>query len=414
ALRLARGGANVLLLERGAEAGTKNLSGGVLWGGDLDGILPEWRSQMPVERHVVRKRFGLLTEDRAFSASLSDPTWRTAPYVGYTVLRARTDAWMAQQAEAAGATVVTSVPVDGLAWDGTTARGVIQGGERMSAPITLVCDGANSRVSLGTPIRPRPRLEEAATELGLKEVYRLDAATIEERFAVGPDEAHVEEWICGGFPPGVMGGGFLYTNRDTVSVGLILQIASLKGSGTHSYDLLERFKLHPAIAPRLAGGELIEYGAKLISSGWASRPAAFHGDGWMVCGDAAGFVYSNGLVIQGMNYALRSGLLAAETALDALRAKDPSAARLAGYDARLEAAHVLADFRDSHGLDQVKWNPRLYREYPLALVDVLHYWSGEMGRNRPSFAGAARMALRHGRVPLRTAVRDAFSMYSNL
>ncbi len=134
----------------------------------------------------------------------------------------------------------------------------------------------------------------------------------------------------------------------------------------------------------------------------------------MVCGDAAGFVYSNGLVIQGMNYAVRSGLLAAETALDALKSKVPGAGRLAGYDARLEAAHVLSDFRDSHGLDQVKWNPRLYREYPLALVDVLHYWSGEMGRNRPSFAGAARMALRHGRVPLRTAVRDAFAIYSNL
>ncbi|MCI4367367.1 MAG: FAD-dependent oxidoreductase [Thermoplasmata archaeon] len=414
AIRLAKGGANVLLLERGAEAGAKNLSGGVLWGADLDAILPDWRAEMPMERHVVRKRFGLLTEDRAFSAALSDPTWRKEPYVGYTVLRSKTDAWMAAQAESAGATVVTSVPVDRLVWEGATAHGVLQGGERMTAPITLVCDGANSRVSLGTPIRPAARLSESATELGLKEVYRFDAGTIEERFAVGPREAHVEEWVCGGFPPGVMGGGFVYTNQDTVSVGLIVQIASLKGSGTHSYELLEKFKLHPAIAPRLAGGELAEYGAKLISSGWASRPAAFHGDGWMVCGDAAGFVYSNGLVIQGMNYAIRSGLLAAETALDALKGKDASAARLAGYDARLEASQILPDFRNSHGLDQVKWNPRLYREYPQALVDVLHYWSGEMGRNRPSFAGAASMALRHGRVPLRVAVRDAFAVYSNL
>src|SRR5579863_4727926 len=81
AIRLARGGANVLLLERGAEAGAKNLSGGVLWGQDLDAILPEWRAQMPLERHVVRKRFGLLTEDRALSDSLSHPTWRSPPYV---------------------------------------------------------------------------------------------------------------------------------------------------------------------------------------------------------------------------------------------------------------------------------------------------------------------------------------------
>jgi electron transfer flavoprotein-quinone oxidoreductase len=414
AIRLARGGANVLLLERGAEAGVKNLSGGVLWGSDLDALLPQWRTEMPVERHVVRKRFGLLTEDRAFSASLSDPAWRRSPYVGYTVLRAKTDAWLASQAEAAGATVVTSVPVDGLLWEGTVAKGVLQAGERMTAPITVICDGANSRVSLGTPIRPAPRLKESATEIGLKEVYRFDAATVEERFALGDGEAHIEEWVCGGFPPGVMGGGFVYTNRDTVSVGLILQIASMKGSGAHTYDLLERFKLHPAIAPRLAGGELVEYGAKIISSGWASRPAAFSGDGWMVCGDAAGFVFSNGLVIQGMNYALRSGVLAAETALAALGRKSGGPSSLAGYGTRLESAGILSDFRNSEGLDRVKWNPRLYREYPLALVDVLHYWSGEMGRNRPSFAGAAQMALRHGRVRLRTAVRDAFSVYSNL
>lgn len=413
AIRLAKGGANVLLLERGSEAGAKNLSGGVLWGHDLDALVPDWRTRMPLERRLVRKRFGLLTEDRSLSVSLTDPAWRSSPQA-YTVLRARTDAFLAKEAEAAGATVVTEVPVDGLAWEGRRAVGVIQGGERMTAPVTLVCDGANSRVALGTPIRPGPRLSESATELGLKETYRLDAATLEERFGLGPGEGHAEEWICGGFPPGVMGGGFLYTNRDTLSVGLIVQIASLKGSGAQSHDLLERFKLHPAIASRLAGAELVEYGAKIISSGWASRPAGFHGDGWMVCGDAAGFVYSNGLVIQGMNYALRTGVLAAETALEARAARDPSAARLARYDARLEAAHILADFRDSEGLDRIKWNRRMYADYPAVLVDLFHRWLGEAGADRPSLPEAAWAAYRAGKLTLRSAVRDGFTASANL
>ena len=414
AIRLAKGGANVLLLERGSEPGVKNLSGGVLWGSDLDAVVPNWREEMPVERHVVRKRFGLLGPERAASFALSDPAWRRPPYQAHVVLRAKTDAWLVRQAEAAGASVVTSVPVDRLAWEGSTARGVVQGGETMTAPITLVADGANSRVALGSPIRPDPRLSESATEIGLKEVYRLDEPTIEDRFQVGPSEGHIEEWVCGDFPPGVMGGGFVYTNRDSVSLGIIVQIASLKGSGAHTYDLIERFKLHPAIAPRIAGGELVENGAKIISSGWASRPASFHGDGWMVCGDAAGFVYSNGLVIQGMNYAVRTGLLAAETALEALGRKGTGAASLAGYTARLEASHVLSDFRDSAGLDSVKWNPRLYREYPSALGHILHDWAGEMGRNRPSFARAAQRALNHGQVSVRTAVRDAFDVYARL
>jgi electron transfer flavoprotein-quinone oxidoreductase len=79
AIRLAQGGANVLLLERGAEAGTKNLSGGVLWGHDLARILPNWASEMPVERHLIRKRFGLLTADSAASFDFDDVSWRMSP-----------------------------------------------------------------------------------------------------------------------------------------------------------------------------------------------------------------------------------------------------------------------------------------------------------------------------------------------
>ena len=331
AIRLAQGGSNVLLLERGAEPGSKNLSGGVLWGHDLDRILPNWRHEMPVERHLVRKRFGFLTAESAVSFDLEDAGWRKEPYVAHTVLRARTDAWLAKKAEEAGATVVSSVPVERLNWEGRRVHGIVQGGETMTAAVTILADGANSRLSLGTPIRPDTRLSGEATELGMKEVYRLDPSVIQDRFGVGPGEGHAEEWVAGIFPPGVMGGGFLYTNRDTLSVGLILNIQSLFGKGVYSHDLMEQFKLHPTIASRLRGGELVEYGAKLISSGWASRPAAFHGDGWMVAGDAAGFVFSNGLTIQGMNYAVATGLEAAETALAAKKAGSSSAAQLAEY-----------------------------------------------------------------------------------
>ncbi|MGI0155930.1 MAG: FAD-dependent oxidoreductase, partial [Thermoplasmata archaeon] len=326
AIRLAQGGANVLLLERGAEPGAKNLSGGVLWGHDLDAILPHWWQEMPVERHLVRKRFGFLTKESAVTFDLEDAGWRSEPYVAHTVLRARTDAWLAKKAEAAGATVVSSVPVERLNWEGPRVHGIVQGGETMTAPVTILADGANSRLALGTPIRPDPRLPGTATELGMKEVYRLDPTVIQDRFNVGPGEGHAEEWVTGIFPPGVMGGGFLYTNRDTLSVGLILNIQSLFGQGVYSHDLMEQFKLHPTIAQRLRGAELVEYGAKLISSGWASRPAAFYGDGWMVAGDAAGFVFSNGLTIQGMNYAVRTGLAAAETALAAKKAGGSKAA----------------------------------------------------------------------------------------
>jgi electron transfer flavoprotein-quinone oxidoreductase len=414
AIRLAQGGASVLLLERGAEPGTKNLSGGVLWGHDLDRILPNWWREMPLERHLVRKRFGFLTPESAVSFDLEEAGWRKEPYVAHTVLRARTDAWLVQQAEAAGATVVPSVPVDRLNWEGTRVRGIVQGGETMTAPITIIADGTNSRVTLGTPIRPDPRLSGEATELGMKEVYRLDPGVIQDRFGVGPDEGHAEEWVTGIFPPGVMGGGFLYTNRDTISVGLILNLQSLFGKGVYSHDLMEQFKLHPTIAGRLKGGELVEYGAKLISSGWASRPTAFHGDGWMVCGDAAGFVFSNGIVIQGMNYAVRSGIEAAETALAAKRANAYGVAQLAEYDRRLEASSVLPDFRGFAKLDRVKWNPRIYTAYPRFTAELFRSMMAQTGGPKRHLRKLLKSAQRSSGLTNLRLMRDGYNLYRNL
>ncbi len=410
AIRLAQGGANVLLLERGSAAGAKNLSGGILWGHDLDAILPNWWREMPLERHIVRKRFGLLTGERSASFDFEDGDWKKEPYVAHSVLRARTDAWLAQQAEAAGATVVPGVPVERLLWEGSRVRGVVQEGETMTAPVTIVADGTNSRVSLGTPIRPASRLSGEATELGIKEVYRLDPSVIEDRFQVGPGEGHAEEWVTGLFPSGVLGGGFLYTNRDTISLGLIVNIASLYGKGVYSQELVERFKLHPTIANRLKGAELVEYGAKLISSGWASRPSAFHGEGWMVAGDAAGFVFSNGLVIQGMNYAVRSGIAAAETALEARLSKEASSARLAAYDRRLERSGILADFRDFERMDEVKWNPRYYTAYPKFATDLLHAMMTETGAPKQPLRRLVRKAQKAAGLSTLQLVRDGIDV----
>jgi electron transfer flavoprotein-quinone oxidoreductase len=414
AIRLAQGGANVLLVERGAEPGTKNLSGGILWGHDLSRILPNWWKEMPVERHIVRKRFGLLTADSAASFDLQESSWNTEPFVAHSVLRSRTDSWLAKKAEEAGATVVASVPVERLNWEGSRVHGVVQGGETMSAPVTILADGANSRLSLGTPIRPNPRLSPETTELGVKEVYRLDPSVIEDRFQLRANEGHAEEWVAGLFPPGVMGGGFLYTNRDTLSLGIIVSVQSLYGRNAYSQELIERFKLHPAIAGRLKGAELVEYGAKLIPSGWASRPAAFHGDGWMVAGDAAGFVFSNGIMIQGMNYAVRSGLEAAETALAAKSSRDASAARLAEYDRRLASSGLLADFRDFARLDRVKWNPRIYTVYPKFATELLRSLMGEAGSPKRSARRVMLSVLKASGVGMTTVLRDGIEVARDL
>jgi len=181
AIRLAQGKANVLLVERGEEPGVKNLSGGILWGHDLDKIVPSWATEMPVERHIIAKRFGFLTDGRGVSFEYQEAGWDKPPYNGHSVLRSRTDAWMAKKAEEAGATVISAVPVEKLNVEDGIVHGVVQGGEVVSAPLTLVCDGANSRTTLGTFIRKRKRLDEHHTELGIKEVFKFPSHVIEER-----------------------------------------------------------------------------------------------------------------------------------------------------------------------------------------------------------------------------------------
>jgi len=410
AIRLAQGGANVLLVERGAEPGTKNLSGGLLWGNDLARILPNWWREMPVERHVVRKRFGILTAESAASFDLQEGSWNSEPYAAHTVLRSRTDSWLAKKAEEAGATVVASVPVERLNWKGSRVHGIVQGGETMTAPVTILADGSNSRLSLGTPIRPTAHLSPESTELGVKEVFRLDRSVLEDRFGISGDEGHAEEWVAGLFPPGVMGGGFLYTNRDTISLGIIVRVSSLFGGNAYSQELVERFKLHPAIARRLKGAELVEYGAKLVPGGWASRPASFYGDGWMVAGDAAGFVFSNGIMIQGMNYAIRSGLEAAETALAAKAAGNASATTLAQYEQRLEATGILADFRDFERLDRVKWNPRIYTVYPRFAAQLLRSMMGEAGSPKQSVRKVLFSVQKAAGIKMTTLLRDGIEI----
>jgi electron transfer flavoprotein-quinone oxidoreductase len=134
----------------------------------------------------------------------------------------------------------------------------------------------------------------------------------------------------------------------------------------------------------------------------------------MVAGDAAGFVYSNGLVIQGMNYAVRTGLLAAETALESKAAHDPSASRLAAYHGRLEASHVLGDFREFEALDQVKWNPRFYREYPDLAYRVLHDLMTETGARKEHARALAWKAFRESKLKWTSAAKDLLSVGRNL
>src|SRR5262249_100446 len=149
----------------------------------------------------------------------------------------------------------------------------------------------------------------------------------------------------GSITEGVKGGGFLYTNRESLSLGVIVQIASLAEHQTRAYDLIERFKAHPSVAPLVRGGRLVEYSAHMVPEAGFSRLSKLYGPGILVAGDAAGLCLATGLYLEGINFAIASGVAAGETAAEAAASGQATPAALKAYRSRLEQSFVLRDFR---------------------------------------------------------------------
>ncbi len=416
AIRLAQKGVDVLLVERADEGGAKNLSGGILWGDDLGRILPDWRAEMPVDRPVTNKKVGFLNEDgSSFVIDYNDPSFKDHG-VGYAVLRAKTDKWLVEQAQKAGATVVTGVNVEALHKVNGAVKGVQVAGEVTTADVVIVADGANSRITLEGDLRHgRKRLDPHHMALGVKQVMKLDKAVMEDRFGIGPDGGMAAEFVVGR-KDGVMAGGFAYTNDDTISMGVVINTATLKrgkGDDLSSHDVIEDFRLHPFVQALTKDAELVEYGAHLVPEGGYQAFSELYADGVLVCGDAAGFCFSNGIVIQGMNYAIRSGIAAADTVEHALKKGDFTEVTLKRYLHFLEEDGLMKDFERFKNVGKALWNPRLFQKYP----DMFsHMFRGILSADgeKKKMKNHLFDAMEKAGVSKREAMSDALTMGVNL
>jgi electron transfer flavoprotein-quinone oxidoreductase len=211
-----------------------------------------------------------------------------------------------------------------------------------------------------------------------------------------------------GFASGsVKGGAFLYTNRDTLSIGVVVQIASLGEQRARAYDLLDQFKQHPAVVPLVRDSVPIEYSAHMIpEGGWKMLPKLSRA-GMMVVGDAAGFVFAAGLFFEGMNFAIASGLAAAETARDAHAARDYSALSMSRYRQRLEKSFVLQDLKRFRRAPAFINNERLQNVYPELFCQAAENVFRSNGTPRRKLGSTIYQAM-HGKVPLRAMLRDGW------
>ncbi|MGA2789902.1 MAG: FAD-dependent oxidoreductase [Candidatus Bathyarchaeia archaeon] len=367
AYTMAKAGLKVLVLEKGEKPGAKNMFGGIIFRHHTEKLAPEFWKTAPVERHVIEYQYWFLSKDSHLLLSHRNQKFN-GQYNAFTVHRAKFDPWFAKLAEDAGAVIINRTTVDDvLVQDGKIAGVKTERGD-IRADVVIAADGVNSMLAKQAGIREE--LPQEAVVLAVKEVIAIPKQRIEERFNLGTDEGVAALLV--GWGPG-MHAGFMYTNRDTISIGIAVSMRDLDKSKQRPNVLFEQFKNHPSIAPLIKDGELKEYSAHLIPEGGYDYVANIYTDGMLVVGDAAMLV--NAVNWEGTNLAMTSGIIAGETVIEAKKKNDFSSRTLKKYRERLEESFVLKDLKKYRGIPEFfSSNPDFFTVYPEALNELFYMW----------------------------------------
>ncbi len=367
AIAASSAGAKVLLVERGPFPGSKNVYGGVIYPGILERYIPDWQNEVPVERWITRRSTMLLSGDRSVTIDYDDPTWRTGRKNGATAYRADFDRWLASKAQKAGADLVCSTLVKGVTRD---AKGRVTGvvtdrdGAEISG-VVVAADGVNSFLAKEVGLYPNFKAEDLT--LGAKEVYRLSKSRINSIFSVQSD-CGVDIEILGA-TGAISGGGFLYTNSDTISIGVVLSLADLRNAKLRPEKIIADLRSHPSIEPFFAQSELVEYSAHLIpEAGYRSWPKLSI-DGMVVAGDAASTCLATGIWLEGVNMAIGSGFVAGEFAASASKSDGP--VNFKSYDRLLKASFVGKNHVRFQNAPHLVMSDSVQRGYPKLATEFL-------------------------------------------
>jgi len=337
AITAAKGGAKTVLLERGDFCGTKNMFGGAIYTAPTLEIYPDFIQEAPLERGLTRHSYALLGKQDGTIISYDNPK-KSEYYDAYSVFRPKWDRWCAKKAEEAGAYIVPQILVEDLIKEDRKFCGIKTKDEEYRAKVIILADGVNSLLAKKHNLRPDIKPENVA--LSVKQTLSLPKEKIEDRFNLAETNGAVYT-IMGGPMLEMTGLGFIYTNIDSISIGLGISLQDLNAAQKPPYEFLEELKNHPSIKPLIKDAEIKEYSAHLIpEGGWKKIPKLYH-DGLMIVGDAAMLV--NNVHWEGTNLAMFSGKYAAMTALEAIKKNDFSKNTLKLYKKMLEDSFVLKD-----------------------------------------------------------------------
>jgi electron-transferring-flavoprotein dehydrogenase len=341
--------ASVMVVEKAAEFGAHSLSGAVLDPISLRELVPDYKEKgAPVSTEVSEDHVYMLTTGGKIRLPVVPPPLQN--HGNYVISLNQLVKWLAGQAEARGIDCLAGFPGAEMLYEGDRVVGVRTGdkgidkhgnkkgtyepGVDLRAKVTILAEGA--RGSLTKEVVPRLKLEGRFPQvysIGVKELWEVPKG----RLAKGA------VFHTMGYPLDnhTFGGGFVYGFTDElVSIGLVVGL-DYRDPFLDPHGLFQQYKEHPLLRAILQGGKMVRYGARTISEGgWYAIPRSY-ADGLLLVGESAG--YLNAMRLKGIHLALKTGMLAAETALEALLKGDVSAARLKGFEDRVNASYVKSE-----------------------------------------------------------------------
>ena len=350
---------SVMVIEKGGEIGNHGISGAVLDPRAFDELMPDWKEKnAPVEAPVAHDELWYLTKGAKIKAPIVPPMMNNSGK--YVASLQKLTKWMGEQAEAAGADVFPSFPGQELLWDGDRVIGVRIGdkgvdkhgqpkanfepGPDLFAKITILGEGP--RGTLAKTAIPRLRLDEGREPqvyaAGVKEIWQCKPGSIPPGMVI-----HTMGFPL---PNDTFGGGFIYGMAgDILDVGFVTGL-DYRDPTTDPHNIFQRYKTHPAIAAMLEGGKLLRYGAKAIPEGGLFAMPRLYSDGLLLIGDSGGFL--NGMRLKGIHLAMKSGMLAAEAAFEALAAEKSDAETLSSYQRAFEQSWAYKELHAARNFHQ--------------------------------------------------------------
>ena len=378
ALAVKRGGKNVVVLERAENAGQKNMFGGAVYLNSIKSILPNSYKSAPYERFMTSHTYSFLDDDgNSFNINATSHNQTTA-----TVFRPKFDKWLIEEAKKEGVIFAPKTLVRKLIYKNGTVAGVQTELEKFYAPVVILADGVNSL--LAKQIGLRSEFFPKDMVLSVKETLKLDKNILEERF-------HIEKNSKDGVMYEFFGGlselhtikknkkrlitpfaiGFLYTFKDSISIGIGASLEDLAAYKIKPYELLEKFKSHKAIRGLIKDTEEGEYSAHLIPEFGYNNLPRLYANGVMVVGDAAGLV--NSAHFEGTNLAIESGKLAGETEVVALNLGKTRHNILKIYEEKLQKSFVFKDLKSYRNVVETLYSRKksILHYYPKKMVEFM-------------------------------------------